>query len=176
MRMAALVAMGLASCTAPNPDFQPPSTGCSAGQRSCSGARPVECDPTDGGTRLLNAACPSSGGCEAGRCVPPDGAQPCNHEQACLPGGSCMPFVDPQSGNLATFCAPAEGETPGGLPCTQPGECRSDTCLHFNNSQFKRLCYLACQSDGDCTPPQRCRPIPVTVTGVQGTIQGCSPP
>src|SRR5579871_4618098 len=137
MRMAALVAMSLASCTAPNPDFLPPSTGCMVGARGCSGARPVVCEPADGGTGLRNASCPSAGGCSDGWCVPPTGAKPCARELDCAPGGACMPFVDP-SGQVATFCAPPEGETPGGYPCAHSNECRADLCAQFPTSQFKQ--------------------------------------
>src|SRR5215831_6947737 len=119
MRMAALAAMGLASCTAPNPDYVPSPTGCMVGSRGCTGTRPVVCVPGDGGTRLNNATCPSAAACSDGACVPTN------------------------------------------------GQCRSDLCLQFGSRQ---LCFLACSVDADCSPTQRCRKLPVTVTGVQGTI------
>jgi hypothetical protein len=170
-RVLPVVAIGLASCGSLDPGV----VSCPSGQRGCNGTRPVQCGPSDGGILLLPAPCPTSGTCNTpGTCAPPTNAKPCAREADC--GAlSCIPFVDAASGSVATFCAAPEGVTAGATACTKAAQCRSDLCLSSGNTG-RQACYLACQGDGDCPPSQTCRKFSVTVTGVQGTIQGCGPP
>ncbi|MSP61215.1 MAG: hypothetical protein EXR72_12890 [Myxococcales bacterium] len=174
--MAPALALGLSACTAPNLDYAPSATGCVAGERACTGSRPVECEPSDGGTRLVNARCPSGATCSSGRCTPPMPARACAKESACGGVQTCSPFVDPLTGLLlATYCVAPEGVNPGGQPCTAGGQCRSNLCLVAGGPSPRQVCFLACQTDDDCSKPLTCRKFSVTVTGVQGTLQGCGP-
>ncbi len=175
MARMALLALCMASCTAPNPDFLPPATGCTAGVRSCSGTRPVVCAAEASGTVLTNQTCPTGGGCQGGHCIPPQPPRPCKKESDCGAGETCTAFLDAAS-TVGDFCVAAEGVTAGGLPCSADNQCRSNLCLDSNGQGVKQTCYLACDSDSDCTGSQKCRTRSVTVTGIRGTIQGCSPP
>src|SRR4051794_27787576 len=177
VKQMATLAVGLAACTAHNPDYSPMVTGCTAGERTCSGGRPVECDASgDCGTLLANARCPAGGGCANGRCIPPMPAHPCQRDADCMDGLVCTPFVDQTGVQLAGFCVAPEGVTPGGEPCTAARECRSDLCVSTGGMGSRQECLLACQGDGDCPSSQKCRKYSVTLTGVKGTIKGCGPP
>jgi hypothetical protein len=169
-RVATLLALGCASCTAHNPDYLPPLTGCTAGERACSADRPLVCDPVDGGTALEAAQCPSAGTCSDGHCAPPVGATPCTRQADCTAGQVCTAFVD--GGHVATYCAPPDGAAGGLSACTTPSQCQSDLCL---STIARSICYLACQTDGDCGSAGQCRRFSVTVTGIEGTISGCAP-
>ncbi len=172
-RLLALAAFGcLASCSGTDG-----MVACQVGTRGCAGNNAVECGPVDGGILLHAALCPTSSTCVSGACQPPAGAKICAKEGDC-PGQTCTGFVDPTSGGIGTFCAGAEGNTSGGLPCTTAAQCRSNLCLAVG-ANGRLGCFLACQQDGDCssTPSiPKCRTFSVTITGVQGTIQGCGSP
>jgi hypothetical protein len=177
-RMAILsTALGIAACTGPNPYYLPPAAGCSAGERACDNGRPVECQAGgDAGTALVAARCPPGGGCMRGHCIPPMPVVGCQREADCAGNGdTCTPFVNQTGVALGDSCAKPEGATPGGLPCMTSSDCRSDLCLSVGGVGGMKICYLACAGDKDCPPAQKCRSLTVTVTGIQSSIQGCSP-
>lgn len=171
-----LVATSLAffiqACTTANPDYVPPSSGCVLGERACLEGVPVECVPGDGGSRLEPAACPTAATCAAGHCAPPTVAVSCQRELDCGGLTSCMPFVVNE--RLVTYCAEPEGQLPGGASCSSDSSCRSAHCL--SSSSSGKRCYLACHTSSDCpTTAPFCRNFSMTLTGIQGKIQGCSP-
>lgn len=169
------IVLGLvAACTTRNPDYVPPAEGCSPGERSCAGSRPVECVPGgDAGGVLRNAPCPSAAGCSSGRCVPPLGAASCQREQDCAGGLTCIPLV--AGSGLQGACIAPEGSLPGGTPCTAGSQCRTGLCVSTGSNAPKAVCYAACRETADCATGLRCRSYAVTVTGIQGNIQGCGP-
>jgi hypothetical protein len=159
-------------CTANNPSYVGPlAMGCMLGERSCSGSRPVECIPVDGGTELRNVLCPTGGTCQAGRCSPPANAAECKRDRDCAAGLVCTAFVG-SGGAVSTFCVAPEGITPGALSCSAAQQCRSNLCV---TTMGKGVCYMACSGDGDCPPSMKCRKYMVTVSGVQGMVDGCGP-
>ena len=179
LRLSALACLLLASCTADNPSFIANALTCSAGERACVGARPVECDLGDGGAALQNAACPSSGTCGMGHCLPPKGATACQLDGDCAPG-ACEAFVDSTGLHIQTFCGAVEGNTPGAERCKTDGECRSGLCLKASTQTggqaAEGLCFLSCRSNRDCNILLVCRAFDVTVTGIRGTLSACASP
>jgi hypothetical protein len=171
-RMATFLAFGCAACTGHNPDYLPPLMGCNAGERACSGGRPLECDLADGGTLLVNSPCPSAGTCSDGHCNPPSGAGRCTRAADCAPGQVCTAFVE--SDHIATFCTAPEGPLGGVSGCTASPQCATDLCLI--SATKVGLCFLACNTDSDCgSLTMQCRRFSVTITGVEGTVSGCAP-
>ena len=164
---AALALCAALGCSVGNPEFV-----CQPGEHQCAGGRPVECQPSDGGVRLGPAQCPAAAGCSAGRCVAPPGAKSCARDRDCA-ALACTPLV--AGGGLATSCLKPEGAVAGAMPCTKSSQCRSGLCIGPLPPTGKQLCYLACQTDADCAPSDKCRSFSITITGIQGTLKGCGP-
>jgi hypothetical protein len=84
---------------------------------------------------------------------------------ACGPAGACDPSTQVccANPNTLSFTCIAKGAPCGGIPisCSSSASCGGEKCcLSFGGPQCQIACFgpQLCQSDGECTPPQRCRP------------------
>lgn len=166
----------LSSCTATNPEFDSP---CAAGARVCvesprRASYPVVCGQNEAGKlALLDERCPG-GICQSGLCASPPGAKSCGSQGDCSKGEVCAPLVTSSDfTTLAYFCLPAaQAPLTPGQRCDADEDCQSYLCLPYRNGNF---CLRACRTGQDCTIPDDCRSLNITITGVSGTIQSCSP-
>ncbi len=84
-----------------------------------------------------------------------------------------MPLDDPHSQVLVKACLPAQAAKAGpGERCEKDADCQSYLCLPFSGGNY---CLKACTGDQGCQIPNRCLMLNVTITGISGVVQSCSP-
>jgi hypothetical protein len=170
---------GAWSCTGANPDYM--QTTCEVGLRLCVDSPrrpsyPVVCGRnTAGQLTLIDERCPQGAQCQAGLCLAPSGAKSCSRQRDCGATEACVPLLkDASAKALAQFCLPAAAAALAPAQrCERDEDCKTFFCVPFRNGNF---CLKACTDDKDCTSPESCRPVDMTITGIAGRVQSCNPP